>query len=400
MPTYRSRPPGSKAGLTGLLCATILASGCSHKPKTPPPMGPPEVGVVTIEPQAVTETAELPGRTEPVETSDVRPQVSGVIKARLFVEGAQVKAGQVLYLIDPAPYRAALDQARGLLANAEAALTTARLKAGRYADLVKINAVSRQDNDDAQASYQQALATVLQQKAGVEAAAVNLGYTRVTAPISGRIGRALATPGALATAGQTTAFATITRLDPVYVDVTQSSDELLQLKRAMSGGTLADAPDSAQVRLVLADGETYPQTGQLKFSEVTVDQTTGSVTLRALFQNPHSVLLPGMFVRAMLNQGLYRQGILAPQQGVSHDPKGNASAFVVGPDGKAQPRVLKTAGAYGDKWLVTEGLKPGDRMIVDGLLKVTPGAAVKAVPAKLPAGGSGSAPGSAPEAGG
>jgi len=340
----------------------------------------------------VTATAELPGRTNPMLTSDVRPQVNGVIKARLFTEGTDVKAGQVLYQIDPAPYKAALDQAKGQLANAEAALTTARLKAERYADLVKANAVSQQDNDDAKAAYEQAVATVLQQKAAVEAAAVNLGYTQITAPISGRIGRSLATPGALAVSGQTTALATIQKLDPIYVDLTESSDELLELKRALAGGTLASAgPASARVKLVLAGGEDYPLQGDLKFSEVTVDQTTGSVTLRAVFPNPHAVLLPGMFVRAVLNQGVYRQAILAPQQGVSHDPKGGATAMVVGPDGKAQSRDLKTAGAYGDRWLVTDGLKPGDQLIVEGLLKVQPGMTVKTVPAK-PAGETASGP--------
>jgi membrane fusion protein (multidrug efflux system) len=384
MPRSMSAPGGAKAGWIALISAGLLLSAC-HK-RAPPPPPPPEVGVVTVQPEAVTATAELPGRTNPTLTSDVRPQVNGVIKARLFTEGADVKAGQVLYEIDPAPYRAALDQAKGVLANAQAALTTARLKAERYADLVKANAVSQQDNDDAQAAYQQAAATVVQQKAAVEAAAVNLGYTKITAPITGRIGRALATPGALAVSGQTSALATIQKLDPVYVDLTESSDELLELKQMLAGGTLGSAgPDSARVKLILAGGETYPLEGVLKFSEVTVDQTTGSVTLRAVFPNPHAMLLPGMFVRAVLNQGVYKQGILAPQQGVTHDPKGAATALVVGPDGKVQSRSLKTAGAYGDRWLVIDGLKAGDRLIVEGLLKAQPGMTVKAVPAR-PAG--------------
>jgi membrane fusion protein (multidrug efflux system) len=385
MPRSTFAPRGARAGRIALLAAGLLLSACHSKPAAPPP-APPEVGVVTVKSEAVTETAELPGRTNPMLSSDVRPQVNGVIKARLFTEGTDVKAGQALYLIDPAPYQAALDQAKGQLANAQAAATTARLKAERYADLVTANAVSQQDNDDAKAAYEQAAATVIQQKAAVEAANVNLGYTRITAPISGRIGRSLATPGALAVSGQTTALATIQKLDPIYVDVTESSDELLALKRALAGGTLANAgPASARVKLKLAGGDIYPLDGELKFSEVTVDQTTGSVTLRAVFPNPHAVLLPGMFVRAVLNQGVYRQGILAPQQGVSHDPKGGATAIVVGPDGKAQSRTLKTAGAYGDRWLITDGLKPGDQLIVEGLLKVQPGMAVKAVPAK-PAG--------------
>ena len=367
------------------------ASACARKP-APPPQGPPEVGVQTMKAEAVTRTTELPGRTSPTLSSDVRPQVNGLIKARLFVEGSNVKAGQVLYQIDPAPYQAALDQAKGTLANGEANLTTTRLQAERYADLIKINAVSKQDNDNAQASYRQALATIQADQASVESAAINLGYTKVRAPISGRIGRSAVTPGALVTAGQTTALSTIQALDPIYVDVTQSADALLKLRQALSGGQLDRAgPLSARVRLVLSDGTPYPREGVLKFSEVTVDESTGSVTLRAVFANPNDVLLPGMFVRAVLNEGVYQNGILAPQQGVSHDPKGAASAFVVGPDEKAQPRVLTIAQAIGDKWLVTGGLKPGDKLIVEGLLKVQPGMAVHAVPAAS----AGATPGSA-----
>ena len=366
-----------------MLCVAWVPVACANKPKPPPP-GPPVVGVVTLKAEPVTRTAELPGRTAPTLSSDVRPQVNGIIKARLFVEGSNVHAGQVLYQIDPAPYQAALDQAKGTLANAQANLTTMRLQAERYADLVKMNAVSRQDNDNAQATYQQARATVQSDQAAVESAAINLGYTHVRAPISGRIGRSVVTPGALVTSDQTTALSTIQALDPIYVDVVQSADAMLKLRQAMTGGQIDRAgPSSARVKLVLSEGTPYPQEGTLKFSEVTVDQTTGSVTLRAVFPNPNGVLLPGMFVRAELNEGVYPNGILAPQQGVSHDPKGEATAFVVGSDGKAQPRKLKTAEAIGDKWLVTEGLHAGDRLIVEGLLKVKPGAPVKATPANL-----------------
>ena len=375
------------------LCAAVgvlaLAAACAKKP-APPPQGPPQVGYVTIKAEPVTRTTELPGRTSPTLSSDVRPQVNGIIKARLFVEGGDVTAGQVLYQIDPAPYQATLDQAKGTLANAEANLVTTRLQAQRYADLVKINAVSKQDNDNSQATYRQALATVQADQAAVESAAINLGYTKVRAPISGRIGRSSVTPGALVTADQTTALSTIQALSPIYVDVTQSADDLLRLRQALSGGQLEHAPSSARVKLVLSDGTPYPQEGVLKFSEVTVDQSTGSVTLRAVFPNPGKVLLPGMFVRAELNEGVYQNGILAPQQGVSHDPKGAATAFVVGADGKAQPRTLTTAEAIGDKWLVTDGLHPGDKLIVEGLLKVQPGVKVRAVPA----GSAGGAPGS------
>jgi membrane fusion protein (multidrug efflux system) len=372
--------------IAGLLIVGLL-SGCGRKP-APPPSGPPQVGVISIQPQPVTLTTELPGRTSAMQTSDVRPQVNGVIKARLFTEGANVRAGQPLYQIDPAPYKAALDQTRGQLANAEASLTTSRLKAERYADLVKLNAISRQDNDDAQAAYQQAAAAVAQAKAAVEAAAINLGYTRITAPISGRIGRSLYTPGALVTAGQAAALATIQQFDPIYVDLAQSSDELLKLKRQMASGTLSGAdPDRAQVKLILSDGDTYPLDGELKFSDVTVDQTTDSVTLRAVFPNPRAVLLPGMFVRAVLVQGVYPAGILAPQSAVTHDPRGQATAMVVRPDGKAESRNLTVAGAYGDKWLVTSGLQAGDKLIVEGGSKVQPGAAVKMVTVAAPSGG-------------
>ncbi len=390
----KSRRNGSSLRHVPRLCATLgvlaLAAACAKKP-APPPQGPPQVGYVTIKAEPVTRTTELPGRTAPTLSSDVRPQVNGIIKARLFTEGSDVSAGQVLYQIDPAPYQAALDQAKGTLANGEANLTTTRLQAQRYADLVKINAVSKQDNDNSQATYRQALATVQSDQAAVESAAINLGYTKVRAPISGRIGRSSITPGALVTSDQTTALATIQALDPVYVDVAQSADALLKLRQALSGGQLDRAPSSARVKLVLSDGTPYPQEGVLKFSEVTVDQSTGSVVLRAVFPNPNKVLLPGMFVRAELNEGVYQNGILAPQQGVSHDPKGAATAFVVGPDGKAQPRTLKTAEAVGDKWLVTDGLKPGDKLIVEGLLKVQPGMAVHAVPANTTAPPPGSA---------
>jgi membrane fusion protein (multidrug efflux system) len=334
----------------------------------------------------------LPGRTSATFTSEVRPQVNGILKAALFTEGTDVKAGQVLYQIDPAPYQAAVDQAKGQLASAEANMATAKLQAERYADLVKINAVSRQDNDNAQATFKQAQAAVQTNKAAVDTANINLGYTKVRAPISGRIGRSLVTPGALVAADQTTALATIQSLQPIYVDVTQSADALLALRKAMSGGQLNRTPASAKVKLILADGSYYPEVGSLKFSEVTVDQTTDSVTLRATFPNPNDILLPGMFVRAELNEGDYPNAFLAPQQGVSHDASGAATALVVGPDGKTQPRQLKTAGTQGADWIVTEGLKAGDQLIVEGLMGVQPGVAVKTFPAKIPTGPAGAAP--------
>ncbi len=368
-----------RVGAFGLALALVAC----HKP--PPPRGPPQVGIVTLQATAAPRIVELPGRTSPTLSSDVRPQVNGILKARLFNEGTDVKAGQVLYEIDPAPYQAALDQAKGQLASAEANLTSTQLQANRYAELVKANAVSRQDNDNAQATYKQALAAVEADKAAVESAEINLGYTKVRAPISGRIGRALVTPGALVTSGQTTALATIDALNPIFVDVTQSADALLALRKALNGGQI-DRPANAKVKLLLADGTAYPHEGTLKVSEVTVDQSTDSVTLRAVFPNPNDGLLPGMFVRAELDEGSYPNAILAPQQGVSHDPSGQATALVVGADGKVQARQLKTVGALGDKWIVMDGLKPGDQLIVEGLQSVQPGMEVKTFESHLPTG--------------
>ncbi|MHB8283875.1 MAG: efflux RND transporter periplasmic adaptor subunit [Caulobacteraceae bacterium] len=368
--------------LSATLSLAALATACGKKPAPPPPP-PPQVGVQVVALEPVTQTTELPGRTDPMLSSDVRPQVNGIIKARLFVEGSNVKAGQVLYQIDPAPYQAALDQAKGTLANAQAMVNSTKLQVERYAGLVKINAVSRQDNDNAQASAQQASATVVADKAAVEAAQINLNYTKVTAPISGRIGRSIYTPGALVTSGQTAALATIQKMDPMYVDVAQSSDELLALEAQTSGGVINSAgAGSAKVKLILSNGQAYPGQGELKFSDVTVDQTTNSVTLRALFPNPHNILLPGMFVRAQLVQGVYRQGILAPQIAVTHDPRGEATAMVVGAGNKVESRTLKLGGAYGDKWLVTDGLKAGDKLIVEGGMKAQPGTVVKPTPAQ------------------
>ena len=355
-----------------------------------PPMPTPEVGVYVVHSEPVALQTELPGRTSPFEVSDVRPQVGGIVKARLFTEGSNVRAGQVLYQIDPATYQAAYDQAKAQLASAEANVATAQAKAARYADLVKINAVSRQDFDDAQAAARQAAAAVQQQRAATEAARINLNYTRVTAPIAGRIGRSAYTQGALVTAGQAEALTTIQRLDPIYVDVTQSAADLLRLRHDMAGGQVASSGAySAVVRLKLEDGSDYPVAGKLQFTDITVDQSTGAVTLRAVFPNPGGMLLPGMYVRAVLNQGVASQGLLVPQQGVTRDQQGDPTAMVVNAQGKAELRVLKTDRAVGDKWLVTGGLQPGDKVIVEGLLKVKPDAPVRIgpAPASPPAGG-------------
>jgi membrane fusion protein (multidrug efflux system) len=350
--------------------------GCS-KPK-PPPADPPGVSVITIKLQAVNLESDLPGRTSPFQVSDVRPQVNGIIQARLFEEGANVRAGQMLYQIDPSPYRATYDQAVAQLAYARAALVTAKLKAERYDDMVKINAVSHQDADDARAVADQDSANVQQEIAAVESARINLAYTRVTAPIGGRIGASSFTQGALVTNGQTSALTTIQKLDPIYVDVAQTAEQLLLLKDAMakSPAQRGSAP-SAAVHLQLGDGKEYPLLGRLKFTDVTVDQNTGSVTLRVLFPNPDAVLLPGMYVRAQVIEGVDEKGILAPQEAVTRDEKGRPTAMVVDDQGRAQARILVVAEAVGNQWRVTDGLNPGDRLIVVGGDNAKPGALVK-----------------------
>ncbi|PVM86073.1 efflux transporter periplasmic adaptor subunit [Caulobacter radicis] len=339
--------------------------------------GPTPVGVVVVKTEPVTLTSELQGRTSAYLVSEVRPQVGGIVKARLFQEGSYVRAGQPLYQIEPATFQAQVNSAQAGLAQAQATYTAAKLKADRYKELVAVNAVSKQDNDDAQAAAQQAAANVAAQKAAVETARINLGWTRVVAPISGRIGKSSVTPGALVTATQTTALATIQNLDKVYVDLTQSSAELLQLQRDLAGGQLGRS-GSTQVSLKLEDGSTYPVQGRLEFADVTVDQTTGSFGLRATFDNPNGALLPGMYVRATLGKGVASNGVLIPQAGVSRDPKGNATVTVVGAKGVAEIRPITVGQTVGDKWLVTSGLKVGDQVIVEGLQKVRPGAPVKA----------------------
>jgi len=334
-----------------------------------------------MKPQSVTLTTELPGRTSAHLVAEVRPQVGGIIQQRLFTEGSDVKAGQALYQIDPATYKAAFASARAAQAKAEANLIPARLKEQRFRDLVKIKAVSQQDYDDANAALKQAEADLASSKAAVESARINLAYTRVTAPISGRIGRSTVTTGALVTASQPAALATIQQLSSMYVDVTQSSAEMLRLKRQLASGLLKDnAAAQARVRLLLEDGSAYPVPGSLKFSEVTVEESTGSITLRAVFPNPKQVLLPGMFVRAVLEEGVDDQAILVPQRGVTRNPAGNALVMVVGPEDKVEQRLVKVARTIGDSWLVSEGLKAGDRVILEGIQKAKPGSPVKVVP--------------------
>jgi membrane fusion protein (multidrug efflux system) len=369
--------------IVGLLAGCLVVSGCEKKSaSTGNPQGAPtEVGIVVVQPQRTALTTELPGRTSAYLVAEVRPQVSGIIKKRLFTEGADVKAGDVLYQIEPASYEAAYNSAKAALSRAEANLTPARLKAERYKELVKINAVSQQDYDDAAAALKQIEADVESAKAALQNASINLAYTKVTAPISGRIGRSSVTDGALVTANQSAALATILELSTMYVDVTQSSSEMLRLKQSLASGLLKRSKtDYAKVRLLLEDGSPYPLQGHLKFSEVTVDQSAGSITLRAVFANPKQLLLPGMFVRAILEEGISEQAILVPQRGVARNPAGNAMVMLVGNDEKVQPRLIKAVRTVGDNWLVSEGLKAGDRVIVEGLQKARPGTPVKAVP--------------------
>lgn len=367
--------------VTGLLLAGMVVAGCGKKKDAGgPPQGPPEVAVVTIQPQRVALTTELPGRTSAYLIAEVRPQVGGIIQKRLFTEGTDVKAGQVLYQIDPSTYQAAYASAKAALVRAEANLIPARLREERFRDLVKVKAVSQQDYDDAHAALKQAEADVASAKAAVETARINLAYTRVTAPISGRIGRSTVTDGALATANQAQALATIQQISSMYVDVTQSSSELLTLKRNLASGLLKNGGAAqAKVNLLLEDGTPYGLPGTLKFSEVTVDQSTGSITLRAVFPNPQQTLLPGMFVRAIVEEGVSEQAILVPQRGVSRNPKGEATALVVGAGDKVEQRVITVVRTVGDNWLVNDGLKAGDRVIVEGIQRAKPGAQVKAV---------------------
>jgi membrane fusion protein (multidrug efflux system) len=358
-----------------MICVSSLAlAACGEKEQPAPP--PPAVGVVTMKVESAPLMNELPGRIAAVETSEVRPQISGVIRRRLFTEGSMVRAGQVLYEIEDAPYRAALAQAQGTLANAQANISATALQAQRYRDLVGINAVSKQEADNANATASQARATVAAQQAAVQAAQVNQGFTRIRAPISGRIGRSLYTVGALVQAGQADALSTIQRTDQVFVDLTQSAAQLLSLKEAMRSGGVTEA-NGARVKLILPNGTTYPIEGRLQFSEVTVDPTSGAVTLRAVFPNPDGMLLPGMYARAQLVEGQRTQAILAPQQGITRDARGRATAMVVGVQNKVEMRTVEIDRALGDKWIVTSGLKAGDQLIVEGLLNLRPGTVVK-----------------------
>ena len=375
----------------GVLIVGLIMSGCGSKQAAPPPAIP-EVAIVTVNPERVVLTTELPGRTSAYLVAEIRPQVNGIVQELLFNEGFDVKAGSVLYQIDPAPYQAAYNNAVAALARSEASLPPIRLKAERFRELVAVKAISQQDFDNAAAALKQAEADVEYSKATVESARINLGYTRIIAPVTGRIGKSNVTIGALVTAHQGSPLAVVQQIDPIYVDATQSSATLLRLKRNMASGLLkGDGPNQTRVKLLLEDGTPYPLEGILKFSEVTVDPSSGSFILRMVFPNPKQILLPGMYVRAIVQEGEVDRTILIPQQGVSRDPKGNPVALIVDGSGKVQQRILTLDRAIGDRWLVASGLEPGERVIIEGAQKVRPGASVKVVPFQE-RGGSGMAP--------
>jgi len=370
-----------------LLTMVLTIYGCGGEQK--PPLPPPEVAVAPVEVQTVTLTVDLAGRTVPYRVADVRPQVSGIILQRIFTEGGDVKEGEVLYRIDPAPFKAALENAQAALARSEASLPTVKLREERLRALVKEKAVSQQDYDDASAALRQTEADIKYWRAMVEQAKINLGYTEVKAPISGRIGRSNVTEGALVAALQPLALTTIQQLDPIYVDVPQSTTEVLKLRRALQEKKIIHGGESLKkVRLILEDGNTYPWTGTLKFQDVTVDQSTGSVVLRILFPNPQRILLPGMFVRAVVETGIQPQAILCPQQAVMRDAKGGAYTYVVNEKNTVEMRPLVVDQVIGDKWLVSSGLTPGEKVIMEGIQRVRPGMTVKTTPFAPPKAGS------------
>jgi membrane fusion protein (multidrug efflux system) len=369
----RSFLPLHRAASLALLCSAGLAA-CSSGRTAAPPNAPPEVGVLTLHPQPVTITTDLPGRMVAYRIAEVRPQVSGVIVKRLFTEGSEVRAGQQLYQIDPAPFQANLESAQASLARAHATLKSAALLTQRYKPLAEAHAVSQQDYDNAIAAESQAAADIALAKATVDTAHINLAYTRMFSPISGRTGRSSVTEGALVDANQRAALVVVQQLDPIYVDVTQPSTTLLRLQREFASGQLKKVGESqARARLILEDNTLYEQSGKLQFTEVAVDSGTGSVTLRAVFPNPQHILLPGMFVHEQLEEGVNERGLLVPQRAITHNERGEATTMVVGADDTVSTRVIKTERAIGDQWLVSDGVAAGDRVIVIGLQRLGSG---------------------------
>lgn len=367
--------------LITLLVALTLTACQRRDAEAPPAMPPPEVATVTVTTRPVLLTTELPGRTAPYRIADIRPQVNGLILERRFVEGADVRAGDVLYQIDPAPFQAALGSAEAALGRSEASLPALRSRVARLGEALEDRAVSRQDFDDAEAGLNQAEADVAYWRAMVQSARINLEYARIVSPIPGRIGRSAVTDGAIVTAYQPVPLTTIQQLDPIYVDVTQSANELLRLRRRLESGLLkSEGPDRNRVQLILGDGTPYPLEGTLQFRDVSVDPTTASVVLRVVFPNPDGVLLPGMYVRALVKEGVDEAALLIPQQAVVRNPKGEPFALVVEEGGQVGQRPVTLERALGDQWLVGSGLVPGDRVIVEGMLRVRPGAGVREVP--------------------
>jgi membrane fusion protein (multidrug efflux system) len=383
IPSYRSARWHRAAAvlLPSIIIVALGGVGCRRGASTQAAApAPQEVGVITVTPKAVALTRELPGRTSAFRVAEVRARVSGIVQKRLFVEGSDVSEGQILYQIDPAPYQAALDGAKGTLARAEASAAIARLQATRYQSLIDSKAISQQDYDNALAAMKANDADVIAAKAAVEAAEINLGYTQITSPVTGRVGRSEVTEGAYVQQGQATLLATVQELDQMYVDLTQSNNELLRLKRAMASGKLqAVSANEAKVRLILEDDSVYAHDGIAQFTDVSVDPATGSILLRALFSNPNVELLPGMFVRAQFVEAANPAALLVPQSAVAHNTHGEATALVVGPDNQVELRTITTERSVGNQWLVTDGLAPGDRVIVEGVQRVRPGATVKPV---------------------
>lgn len=362
--------------LSGLIVCAALLAGCDGQDAQQQHPQSPQVSVYIVKSAPMAVTTELPGRTDAFRVAEVRPQVSGIILRRNFAEGSDVNAGDSLYQIDPATYQAAYDSAKGELAKAQAAANIAHLTVKRYVPLVGTQYVSKQEYDQAVATAQQADASVVAAQAGVESARINLAYTKVTSPIEGRIGKSSVTEGALVTNGQATALATVQQLDPIYVDVTQPSSDFMRLKQS----SLQKGDGSSTVELLMENGQPYPLKGTLQFSDVTVDESTGSITLRAIFPNPKHLLLPGMFVRARIDEGVQPDAILVPQQGVTRTPRGDATVLVVNDKNQVESRTVVAPQAIGDRWLITEGLKNGDRVIVSGLQKARPGTTVVATP--------------------
>jgi len=370
------------------LVASIALTGCdlaAEQSQVSAPRAMP-VGVVTLKSQALTLKKELPGRINAFQIAEIRPQVSGIVQARLFTEGKQVEQGQALYQINPATFKAELAASEAAVAKAQASIASTKAKAARFSELLKIKAVSQQDFDEADATYKQANAELLTAKAQLQSAQINLDYSHVSSPISGQISKSSVTVGALVSANQSTALATVTQLDPIYVDLTQSSNELTKLKKAIASGALTvDSTSQTDVELIMEDGSIYPHKGTLQFSEVTVDPSTGSVTLRAKFPNPEKLLLPGMYARASIIEGVKADAVLVPQRGVSRNSKGEPTAMVVSKDNKVESRVLTVDRTVGSNWLVTSGLADGDKLIVEGLQKIRPGAPVVASEVGSPA---------------